>query len=176
MRTISPAEARALVAEGAVLVDIREADEHARERIPGARSSPLSTGLPAAPRGGVVVFHCKSGNRTAVNAAGLRAAADGASCEAYLLEGGLEAWKAAGLLIAENRKAPLELMRQVQITAGGLALLGFVLGLAVNPAFHVLSGFIGAGLLFAGASGWCGMAKLLGAMPWNRGAAEADAV
>jgi hypothetical protein len=31
-----------------------------------------------------------------------------------------------------------------------------------------LSALIGAGLLFAGLSGWCGMAKLLGVMPWNR--------
>jgi hypothetical protein len=27
---------------------------------------------------------------------------------------------------------------------------------------------IGAGLIFAGLSGWCGLAKLLGAMPWNQ--------
>ena len=171
MKTISPAEARKLIAKGATLVDIREADEHARESIPGAHSSPLSRGAPHAPRDGIVVFHCKSGNRTTMNAPALRAAADGASCEAYLLEGGLEAWKAAGLPIAENRKAPLPLMRQVQITAGGLALVGFALGVMVNPAFHALSGFIAAGLLFAGASGWCGMAKVLAVMPWNRAAA-----
>jgi rhodanese-related sulfurtransferase len=171
MKTISPRDAKTLIAQGAVLVDIREADEHARERIPGARSSPLSTGAFQAPQNGVAVVHCKSGNRTRMNAPALRAAAQGAACEVYLLEGGIDAWKAAGLPIEKNRKAPIEIMRQVQITAGGLALLGFVLGLTVNPAFHALSGFIGAGLLFAGASGWCGMAKLLAVMPWNRSGA-----
>lgn len=114
------------------------------------------------------MFHCKSGARTHANTAALAAAAQGAACEAYALEGGLEAWKAAGLPVAKDRKAPLEIMRQVQITAGGLALLGFMLGVSVDPAFHALSGFIGAGLLFAGVSGWCGMAKLLAVMPWNR--------
>ena len=34
-----------------------------------------------------------------------------------------------------------------------------------------LSAFAGAGLTFAGVSGWCGMAKRLAAMPWNRRAA-----
>lgn len=171
MKTISPLEARALLADGAVLIDIREADEHAREYIPGARSAPLSRGTPEVPADGVLVFHCKSGTRTGVNAPALLGAAEQAGCEAYSLEGGLEAWKAAGLPTAQNRRAPLELMRQVQIAAGGLALLGFGLGVMVDPAFHALSGFIGAGLLFAGASGWCGMARLLAVMPWNRAAA-----
>ncbi len=59
-------------------------------------------------------------------------------------------------------------MQQVQIVAGSLVLLGVVLGYLLNPAFFLLSGFVGAGLLFAGLSGWCGMALLLAKMPWNR--------
>ena len=39
---ISPAEARRLLDRGAILVDIREADERAREQIAGARHLPLS--------------------------------------------------------------------------------------------------------------------------------------
>jgi rhodanese-related sulfurtransferase len=171
MKTITPADARTLIAQGAVLIDVREADEHARERIQGARSAPLSGGHPAVPQGTVLVYHCKSGNRTQAHAPALKDAAQGAACEAYVLEGGIEAWKAAGFPVTQNKKAPLEIMRQVQITAGGLALLGFLLGLGIDPVFHTLSGFIGAGLVFAGASGWCGMAKVLAVMPWNRAAA-----
>jgi hypothetical protein len=59
----------------------------------------------------------------------------------------------------------------VQITAGSLVVLGVVLGLMVQPAFLGLSAFVGAGLVFAGTTGWCGMAKLLAMMPWNRRAA-----
>ena len=59
-------------------------------------------------------------------------------------------------------------MRQVQIVAGSLVLTGVVLGALVSPGFYALSGFVGAGLLFAGASGFCGMARLLAFMPWNR--------
>jgi hypothetical protein len=64
-------------------------------------------------------------------------------------------------------------MRQVQIVAGLLVLTGVVLGFVLNPAFFGISAFVGAGLTFAGISGWCGMAKLLALMPWNRRAAAA---
>jgi hypothetical protein len=64
-------------------------------------------------------------------------------------------------------------MRQVQIGAGTLVLLGVVLGFAVSPIAYGLSAFVGAGLLVAGTTGWCGMAKLLAVMPWNRRSAGA---
>jgi hypothetical protein len=48
---------------------------------------------------------------------------------------------------------------------------GGLLGAAVSPAFYLLSAFVGAGLVFAGATGFCGMARVLELMPWNRRAA-----
>lgn len=63
----------------------------------------------------------------------------------------------------------LSLLRQAQLVAGTLALAGFVLGTFVAPAFHLLSGIVGLGLLHAGLSGRCGMASLLGRLPFNRG-------
>ena len=83
-------------------------------------------------------------------------------------EGGLDAWKKAGLPVSFDRSKPIDIMRQVQIAAGSLVLIGVMLGFLVNPGFYALSGFVGAGLLFAGVSGFCGMARLLGVMPWNR--------
>ena len=62
-------------------------------------------------------------------------------------------------------------MRQVQITAGALVLAGVLLGWLVAPGFFGLSAFVGVGLMFAGTTGWCGMANLLRVMPWNRRAA-----
>lgn len=165
LQTIDATAAKRLIDHGATLVDIREADEHAREHVPGARNMPLSR-LGSLPSGAkAIVFHCRSGARTSANAPRLAAAAD---CQAYILDGGIEAWKKAGLPVATDRSQPIEIMRQVQITAGSLVVLGVVLGLWVAPAFLGLSAFVGAGVLFAGVSGWCGMAKLLGLMPWNR--------
>jgi rhodanese-related sulfurtransferase len=161
---IGPAEAARRIADGAVLVDIRDPDEFARARVPQARNIPLAkldrvAGVPA------VIYHCKSGMRTQANEARLAEASD---CQAFLLDGGLDAWRKAGLPIAEDHRQPIELMRQVQITAGLLVLSGVILGFTVAPGFFGLAAFVGAGLTFAGLSGWCGMARLLALMPWNR--------
>jgi NitT/TauT family transport system permease protein len=49
-----------------------------------------------------------------------------------------------------------------------LVLTGVLLSIFVAPLWIALAGFVGAGLSFAGMTGWCGMAQLLGMMPWNR--------
>ncbi|WP_294278200.1 rhodanese-like domain-containing protein [uncultured Sphingomonas sp.] len=167
--TLSPAEARAAITAGARLIDIRGADEHAREWIASAVNLPLDRIGELAGDGRPIIFHCKSGMRTAANADQLRAAAGAAP--AYILGGGIEAWRGAGHPTLADRSQPIEIMRQVQITAGALVLIGVLLGLFVAPGFFGLSAFVGAGLIFAGASGWCGMANLLRLMPWNRRAA-----
>ena len=114
LTAISPQRAAELARHGAVFVDIREADEYAREHISGSRHVPLSGigSRAAAKPGEVVIFHCRSGMRSQANEDRLAAAA--ASCDAYVMEGGLEAWKKAGLPVAADRKQPIEIMRQVQ--------------------------------------------------------------
>jgi rhodanese-related sulfurtransferase len=176
MTTLTPIDPKTLrdrlKAGDITLIDIREPDEFAREHIAAAQSVPLSTmekGRFAVTPQAAVVFHCKSGMRTNSNCARLAAHVDG---EAFMLEGGLDAWKQAGLPIATDAKAPLELNRQVQIVIGTLMLTGVALTLLVEPAFIALPAFLGAGLLFAGVSGWCGMAHLIALAPWNRRAAR----
>lgn len=155
-------------------MDVREPDEHARERIPGAQSLPLSqlreVELTVA-AGQPVLFHCRSGARTTGNAD--RLAEKAGDWEAFILEGGLDAWKKAGLPVAMDRRQPLELMRQVQIVAGSMVVVGVILGVAVSPLFYGLSVFVGVGLVFAGVTGTCGLASVLRMMPWNRPTARA---
>jgi rhodanese-related sulfurtransferase len=165
--TIDPQTLKRRLDEGsAVLIDIREPVEHARERIAGARLVPLSAVDRYQLAGDkAVVFHCRTGSRTTANAGILLAK----NCpQAYSLAGGLEAWKTAGLPTEVDRRAPIEMFRQVQIAAGSLVLLGLLLAVLVSPWFAALSAFVGAGLSFAGVTGTCGMARLLGIMPWNR--------
>jgi len=169
--SITPSETALQLTKGAILVDIREADEYARENIPAARQLPLSTieqgaTLENLTADDVVIFHCQSGARTAKNASKLAAIA--APAQVLLLEGGLNNWKKAGLSVDIDKSQPLPVMRQVQIIAGALVVLGVVLGYSINPTFFLLSGAIGAGLLFAGISGFCGLARLLNIMPWNQ--------
>ncbi len=168
LKSVSAEEAKRLLDSGrALLVDIRESDEFARERIPGAHSLPLSrleeAAIPCSPQK-LVVFQCRSGARTAANAARLA----GVAPDGVILQGGLEAWKRAGLPVQADRDAPLELQRQVQIAAGAMVLSGVLLGLLVSAWFFALSAFVGAGLMFAGLSGFCGLARVLQAMPWNK--------
>jgi rhodanese-related sulfurtransferase len=172
LRSIDPHQAKRLLDQGAVLVDIRERDEYAREHIPGGRHlalSRLGEADLAALRGRALIFHCRSGARTRSNAVALAAKAD-ESCDVFMLEGGLEGWRSAGLPTIVDRRQPIELQRQVQIGAGALVLIGTILGLAVSPWFLALALFVGAGLVLAGLTGFCGMALLLQRAPWNRAA------
>ncbi len=114
-----------------------------------------------------VIFTCRTGMRTGGACDRLAARVAG---EAFVLDGGMAAWEKAGLPVETNPQAPLEIMRQVQIAAGSLVLAGVVLGFLVAPAWFGLSAFVGAGLTFAGITGFCGMARLLMLMPWNRAA------
>ena len=171
IRLISPSEAQRRQAEGALLVDIREADEYARENIPAARLLSLSAikqgaRLENLTPDDTVIFYCQSGVRSAQNA--IKLAEIAAPAQVLLLEGGLDSWKKAGLTITTDKDQPLPIMRQVQIIAGALVVLGVVLGYSISPAFFLLSGAIGVGLLFAGISGFCGLARLLNVMPWNK--------
>lgn len=101
-RPITPKDAARLVEQGAVLVDIREPEECALV-IAGARSAPLSTGARGveAEPGRPVIFHCRSGARTRMNAGTLAGAV--ASDDIYLLEGGIDGWRAAGLPVQSGR-------------------------------------------------------------------------
>lgn len=151
-----------------MIVDIREKDEFRRKHIPGAIPWPLSeiqsgNTLYTFPAQSPVIFHCQVGSRTQQNRAALAKTVDGG--EFVLLEGGINAWKQAGLPIVKNARQPLPLMRQVQITAGTVVLVGVIAGYNLHQGFFLLSGFVGAGLLFAGISGWYGMANLLAKCP-----------
>lgn len=167
LKSISPEAARQMMQQGAVLVDIRGADEYAREHIAEARHVPVEqiSGQQSFGEVPAVIYHCRAGQRTQMNADKL---AGCVSCDAYMLEGGIEAWKRAGFDVEFDAGQPLELQRQVQIGAGSLVLLGVLLGYLVAPGFFVLSGLVGAGLVFAGISGFCGLARVLMLMPWNR--------
>ena len=99
LENLTPAELLQAMRDGKVLlIDVREPDEFAAERIPGAFLYPLSSfdpgWIPAATPTRSVVFQCGSGKRSA-NAAAQYVGA-GAHKAAHLA-GGIAAWKAAGL-------------------------------------------------------------------------------
>ncbi len=85
-----------------------------------------------------------------------------------VIDGGLNALKANGAKIISGSKNIISLERQVRIAAGLLVLVGVLLGYIIHPGFFVISGFVGAGLMFSGITDTCGMAMVLAKMPWNK--------
>ena len=95
-----PQGAVGLIAAGALMVDIREADEWEEVRIPGAEFKPLSEindWFESLPRDRTVILQCRSGNRSAMAADALirQAGMD----NVLNLAGGIIAWHQAGLPI-----------------------------------------------------------------------------
>lgn len=82
------------------------------------------------------------------------------------VEGGTQAWTAAGLPVNRGRKAvPLD--GQVRIAIGSIVLASALLSL-LHPYFLAITVFMGAGLIYSGISGFCGLALLLARAPWNQ--------
>lgn len=152
------------------LLDVRSPAEFEEVHIPGSRLAPLQELQPDKidTGGRPCVLICRSGNRARQAAEKF---AHHPGTETAVLEGGVAAWEAAGLPVQRGRKT-ISIERQVRIGAGALVLLGVILGLLFHPLFLALSGFVGAGLIFAGVTDWCGMGLLLARMPWNNRGGE----
>ncbi len=152
----------------AILLDVRSPAEFSARRAVGARNIPLDaleTFVVSLPKNAPILLLCEKGGRAAVAATKLRG--HGFE-EIHVVEGGTEAWSASGLPIEGTGKRTISIERQVRIGAGSLVLFGIILSLTVHPAFLILSGFVGAGLVFAGITDWCGMGLLLARAPWNK--------
>jgi rhodanese-related sulfurtransferase len=180
--SIDPRQARTRLHELTV-IDVRTPGEYAGGHIPGALNIPvdqLDRALPdirsAAEKGEVLVV-CASGARSE-NACRMLAES---GIRTATLAGGTSAWAAQGEdldhpTVCSTSKATWAMERQVRLTAGAVVLLGLLLGLVVHPAFQLLSAGIAAGLIYSALTNTCGMAAMLGKLPWNRpSAADLDA-
>ena len=148
------------------LIDVRTPVEFQEQHVAGADNVPLEK-LNAATfsnRPGPVYFLCQRGGRGKQACEKLARAG---IADAVNVEGGTLACAEAGIPTIRGRKA-ISLERQVRIAAGSLVFIGAVLAWLVNPAFVLLSGFVGAGLIFSGITDTCGMGLLLARMPWNQ--------
>jgi rhodanese-related sulfurtransferase len=168
-QSIQPHALAAMLAnEGCQLVDVREPVEHAEIHVAGARLIPLGqlhSRQHELDAHRPVVLMCHAGKRGESAAATLSAAG---FSNVQNLEGGMLAWQAAGLPSVVGERRGLPLMRQVQVVIGLCVLFGSLLAVLVDPRWVYLCMFFGAGLIFAGLSGFCGLAIMLSRMPWNR--------
>lgn len=170
--TLAPAELRERAADDTLVLDVRAPAEYASGHVPGALNVPadlIDALLPelreAAERRRIVVV-CAAGQRSAAACAKLAEA----GVDAVGLDGGTQAWTAEGHPVdtAERpERAVWAMDRQVRFTAGSLVLLGLALGTRA-PKARLLAAGVASGLVYSGVSNTCGMAALLGKLPFNR--------
>jgi rhodanese-related sulfurtransferase len=174
MSAITVAELQHLLQEQAAqnLIDVRTPVEFAEVHVEGFKNVPLNelrleslNAQPSFSPERPVYLLCRSGQRASLAATQL---ANGGFPNAVVVEGGVQAWIAAGLPVKRGSSGVISLERQVRIGAGSLVLTGVILGSLVHPGFYGLSAFVGAGLVFAGITDWCGLGLLLARAPWNR--------
>jgi rhodanese-related sulfurtransferase len=170
MKTIAPVELqKLLMAQPALpVIDVRTPVEFAEVHVPQARNMPLdelAPGTSPLSKDQPVYLLCRSGQRATKAAA--QFARDGFTLP-VVVEGGTLAWIDANLPVTRGSVKVISLERQVRIAAGAIVFTGVILARFVNFNFIWLSGFVGAGLVFAGITDFCGMGLLLAKLPWNR--------
>lgn len=170
MKTISPIELQKILAAqpDAAVIDVRTPVEFGEVHVPQARSVPLDElkpgELPLA-KDQPVYLLCRSGQRA--TKAAEKFAKEGFT-QPIVVAGGTLAWIDFNLPVTRGTTKVISLERQVRIVAGAIVFTGALLAHFVNFHFIWLSGFVGAGLVFAGITDFCGMGLLLAKMPWNR--------
>jgi len=167
VKTVDPATVRQWLEQGsAILVDVREPAEHRSRSIAQARLIPLGKiDAAALPKAGRIVVHCLKGGRGA--SACEKLIRQNPNLEIYNLAGGIDAWAAAGLPV-RTAGFVLPLDRQVQLTIGIILVVASGLALLVSPLFALITGAMGLGLTMAGATGFCGLARIMAHAPWNK--------
>jgi len=175
MSLISPDEALSLLSENkAVLIDVRTPKEFESEHIPYAVSIPLDDLEQAFEKwhladDRIILFQCQKGKRGEL------------ACEFFEqlptfkqkilnLDGGIDGWKQAGLPVIGKA----ELAHEISIFRQFTMIIGTILILLATLAYNgltpalVMVALLGAALLIAGVTGWCGLTLLLAKMPWNK--------
>jgi rhodanese-related sulfurtransferase len=151
------------------LIDVRTPAEFREVHVTAARNVPLDQLDPLELKsarngsGGPLYVICKSGGRGAKACEQL---INAGVTDVVNVEGGTTACVDAGVPVVRGKKM-MSLERQVRIAAGSLVLIGVIGSLFYYPLIG-LSGFVGAGLVFAGVTDTCGMGMLLARMPWNK--------
>lgn len=151
-----------------IVVDVRERPEFAAGHIEGSRLVPLGSLSKASAswdREASLILVCKSGRRAEE---GRRQLAAMGFSSVSVLDGEVDAWRAAGRPLLVDERRPWSMERQVRTAAGSLVLATMLLAHYFSGYFLVWTGLVGAGLLFAGVSDTCMMGSALARMPWNR--------
>lgn len=157
-----------------VIIDVRERDEYELEHVRDSINVPLSVFTTVVPgvlnqlKDRKIQFMCRSGMRAQQALEQAKGLGFNDTHTYSVYPGGIMAWKDSGQAVQSAGKAPLPLMRQMQIVMGVLFVIFAGLGTFVNPWFSLVTMVFGVGLFMAGATGNCAVAGVLARAPWNK--------
>jgi rhodanese-related sulfurtransferase len=152
------------------LIDVRTPIEFHEAHVDGAHNVPLDQLDPSTLVRGrnasdvePLYVICRSGNRSQKASERL---VEAGLTNIINVEGGTVACEAARLPMVRGKDG-ISVERQVRIVLGALVLTSSLLACFVSPWCILMVVFMGAGLIFSGAAGWCGTSMILARMPWN---------
>lgn len=181
IKSISPQDLyrRMKLGHNVILIDVRAQSEFEKGHIPGATLYPLNMFDAQAlihkvripfPTPPTIYVACHSGSQS-IEAC--KMLADAGYEYIVILEGGMRAWKAAGLptyrlAVKPSDPQPLNIRQQMQIAVGAIVILGTLLGTFVNTGFLAISLLAGIGYAYEGLYGTHYLKDALLKMSWNR--------
>ena len=157
-----------------IILDVRTDGEYQAERVKGSIDIPLDFIEVREGRiGGLlsgkdVLIICRTGIRAEVARKIL--ASHWGIRKLTVFPGGIVEYKKQfpKEIVVGHGISRLPIMRQVQVVSGGLIVAFSMMGFLIHTNFFLWAILIGAGLIFAGVTGFCGLATLLGRLPFNK--------
>ncbi len=170
MNLITPQQALKIQQNGGIIIDVCTPAEFSDEHIVDAFNKPLDKitllmgTIRILTRNKQVILTCRKGTRAALACKQLQHL----DTEISIIEQGNYGWNKARLPMYHNKHTLISIERQVRIAAGTFGLVGSLLAYFISIKFIIIPVIIGAGLVNAGITDWCGLGKLLMKMPWNK--------
>ena len=143
---VTPLKAQGLLGDGARLIDIRSPHEFDEAHVPGSDNQPLGSGA-GFDEGEAVVFLCRTGKRTQMNEGEL---ASLCQARAYLIDGGLEAWREAGLPVSAEAERPSGFEGGTLTFGGGLIFVGLLFGWLRTSWWLIIPALVAIDMILAG--------------------------
>ncbi len=157
-----------------VIIDVRESDEFELQHVKDSINVPLSRFSLVAPgvlnqlKDRKIIFMCHSGARATQASEQAKTLGYNAEHEFGVYKGGITSWLKEGKEVQKGGKAPLPLIRQVQIIMGTMFMIFSALAVFLDPMYAAGALFLSGGLLMAGITGNCALANTIANMPWNK--------
>lgn len=171
IRNIDPATAKKWLENNeACIIDVREPYENKERSIKNSILVPLNSidqeKIPEEFKNKKIIIHCQKGGRA--TKACEKILSQNPNFDLYNLEGGIINWVNCGNEVECKSINKMSIERQVRLSIGTIIFIGSIFTVFIDEKFIFIPTFFGFALAFTAIINWCGMAKFLALMPWNK--------